>query len=302
MPPPAIRLGTRGSPLARAQAASVAAALSAAGAAVKIAVVKTGGDRWADLPLAASGGDGLFVKELEEALQRREIDLAVHSLKDLPARFSSGLALAGSPRREDPRDALVLPRGRRGGLEALPRGAKIGSGSVRRQGYLRALRPDLQFVPLRGNVDTRLCKLDAGEVEALVLACAGLNRLGYRERISFPFPEDDFVPQAGQGALGLELREEERALRAFVEGLADPNTSAAVCAERAFLAAMGMGCAAPLGCFGRVAAGHLVLRARLCDPQRGLDCLKVEEGPAAEAAAIGERLARAFQTVLGGRR
>jgi len=215
-------IGTRGSALAIAQSEWVAAAIRRArpGLAIRIERIRTTGDRMADAPLAAAGGKGLFVKEIEEALLDGRIDLAVHSLKDVPAEVPAGLALGAFPEREDPRDVVVTRGG--GPLGRLPEGAMVGTGSLRRQAQLLEARPDLRIVPIRGNVDTRLRKLDAGEVDAVILAAAGMRRLGLDARITEFLPPDRMVPAIGQGALAIELREREAA-RAAAPAEYDPR-------------------------------------------------------------------------------
>jgi hydroxymethylbilane synthase len=296
----AIRVGSRGSKLALAQAEGIIAALRQQGWEAELRVVRTEGDARPDQPLASAANPGLFVKELEEALLRGEIDLAVHSMKDMPASLPDGLVLAPSPRREDPRDVLVLPRGQAGNLAGLAPAALIGTGSVRRQGYLLAERSDLQFNPIRGNIDTRLAKLDRGEVRAIVLAAAGLNRLGLSGRISALPDPDLFVPQAGQGTLGLELRAGEAALAAALAPLGDAATTAEARAERAFLQTMNMGCQAPLGCLGRASGDLLTLSARLCDRGRKIDRFCTLFGPLAKAEELGRDLGRRMLALSGG--
>jgi hydroxymethylbilane synthase len=249
-----LRLGTRGSQLALWQARAVATRLEAAtGVSSDLVIIKTAGDRFADAPLSAAGGKRLFVKELEEALVSGQIDLAVHSAKDLPAELPAGLVLGATLPREDPRDALVLPAGAlpAGGLEEilerLGPTPRIGTSSVRRVAQLRRLLPEASFLPVRGNLDTRLRKLDAGQVDALVLAAAGLVRLGLLHRLSFVFPVAACVPAPGQGIIAVEVRQDDEATRRRVAAITDPVTAAALAAERALVAALGGGCQLPLG-------------------------------------------------------
>lgn len=252
-----IRIATRGSALALWQAEHIRDRLVAIDPALRVSLVvlKTQGDRIIDRPLSQVGGKGLFTKEIEEALLDGRADLAVHSMKDLPAEIPEGLLLAAVPRREDPRDALILPPFAAQStavtvveqLARLPQGARVGTSSLRRVCQLRALRPDLTILPLRGNVDTRLRKLDAGEFDAVILASAGLIRLGHGARISYRFGVDEMVPAAGQGALGLECRADDRALQERLQPLVDADATTAIFAERAFIARLYGNCQTPLG-------------------------------------------------------
>jgi hydroxymethylbilane synthase len=240
-------IATRESPLALWQAEFVKSRLEAAhpGLAVTLLGMRTQGDRWLQSPLSEVGGKGLFIKELEQALLDGRADLAVHSMKDVPAALPDEFELPVIAFRDDVRDALVSGDGR--GLDALPEGARIGSASLRRQAQLRARRPDLRVNPIRGNVGTRLGKLDAGEYDALVLASAGLHRLGLESRITEYLDVARSVPAAGQGALGIECRADADAVRALIAVLDDPRVSACVRAERAVSAGLGADCSAPLG-------------------------------------------------------
>jgi len=286
-------IGTRGSALALAQAEGVAAALRRArpGITVRLERIRTAGDRLADAPLGPAGGKGLFVKEIEEALLAGRVDLAVHSLKDLPADLPLGLALAAFPSREDPRDVLVARGG--GSLEALPEGAAVGTGSLRRQAQLLQLRPDLKVVPIRGNVDTRLRKLDAGEVEAILLAAAGLRRLGLEARITEYLPPDRMVPAIGQGALAIEVRERDLggALGEAVRALDHAETRAAVAAERAFLRALGGDCKTPVAAHATLAAGRITLRGVVASWDGRQAARGEVAGPAPEGERLGATLA-----------
>jgi len=262
-----VRIATRGSRLALVQARSVAAEIEARlGLETELVTLHTSGDRLADVALAKVGGKGLFVKELEEALLERRADLAVHSAKDLPARLPAGLVLAAHPKRADPRDALVSG-GRVHALAALARGARIGTGSARRAAQLRALRPDLEIAPLRGNVTTRLERLDAGRFEALVLACAGLDRLGLGARIDERIEPGVLLPAIGQGVLALETRADE-ALATELAVLTHAETARALAAERALLAVLEGDCNVPLAAFAEaLAPGRLRLRALVASPE-----------------------------------
>lgn len=269
MPSKRIVLGTRGSALALAQTNWVVAQLQTldSGLKVETRIIQTHGDKVRDVALSRVGGQGLFTKELEKALLAEEIDVAVHSLKDLPTQLASGLSLAAVPERVDPHDVLVVPGASSSParipspiLNHLPPGARIGSSSLRRQAQLRHARPDLQWKALRGNLDTRLRKLDAGDYEAIILAAAGLIRLGWDERIVERLPFEVCLPAAGQGALGLECRSDDQALRELLRPLNHPDTRACVEAERAFLAALGGGCQVPVGVVGTVEGPQLRLQ------------------------------------------
>jgi hydroxymethylbilane synthase len=258
MTPEALRLGTRGSKLALAQSQQVADQLSAAtGRSVRLVVIRTRGDQIQDRPLHQIGGKGLFTAELEDGLREGSIDFAVHSLKDLPTEDSPGLCIGAVPRRADPRDALIGPR-----LEELLPGARVATGSPRRRLQLRALRPDLQLAELRGNIDTRLGKLDRREHEAIVLAMAGLLRLGVERPDVQPLEPDVFLPAPGQGALGLQCRAADAATLELLSMIEHAPTRAAVQAERSFLAAWGGGCSAPVAAYAEEGeAGMLRLSA-----------------------------------------
>ncbi len=264
-PPRVLRLGTRGSALALAQSRTVAALLRGRGVPVELVTLRTTGDR---RPPDTAWGEGAFVTELEAALLERRIDLAVHSAKDLPTREDARLVVAACPAREDPRDALVC-RVRGASLETLPLGTRVGTDSPRRRAFLLARRPDLAVHPLHGNVDTRLRRLEAAETDALVLAVAGLARLGLAGRIDEELNPQLVPPAPGQGALAIQARFDDEPVRALLEALDDRATRAAVEAERAFLRACGGGCRAPIGALGRVASGELVLLGAVAsDPER----------------------------------
>lgn len=256
-----IRLGTRGSKLALTQSQDIADQLTALGCSVELQIIKTTGDRFPERPVEQFAGKGVFVAELEEALLRYEIDLGVHSLKDLPGEMTAGLVLAAVPVREDPRDAII---GRTAPILAtLPSGARVGTSSLRRRAQILALRADLEMLEMRGNVDTRLRKLDEGQYDAICLAAAGLRRLGLADRITEYLDIADVLPAAGQGALALQTREDDKETRAAVAPLHDEAASLAVRAERTVLAALGGGCHVPLGVYGVVREGQVYLRAML---------------------------------------
>jgi hydroxymethylbilane synthase len=252
--------------------------------------IKTTGDRILDSPLSKIGGKGLFVKEIEEALLRKEVDLAVHSMKDLPAQLPEGLTLCAFPEREDPRDALISRNGLP--LEALPPNARVGTSSLRRGAQLRRWRRDLELVPLRGNVDTRLRKLESGDVEAIILAASGMKRLGLEGRIHQFIPVDRILPAIGQGSLGLEVRRDDQETARALGFLDHGPTRIALTAERAFLAGLQGGCQVPIAGLARVQGGQVVLQGLVAD-ERGATCIAdALSGPSDEASDLGRALAR----------
>jgi hydroxymethylbilane synthase len=261
----------------------------------EIRIVRTEGDRSQSIPLASGTTVGIFVREIEEELLSGRIDLAVHSLKDLPTSQPPGLEVAAIPVREDPRDVLVLREGR--DLRDLPPGAVIGTGSPRRIGQIKALRNDLKFEPIRGNVDTRIRKLREGRVDALVLAAAGLNRLEIRDVPWHPFSLEELLPAPGQGALGIEIRSGDRTLGELLRRILDhPPSAASARAERSFLMALGGGCQMPVGALGTPQGSELILRGAVAAPD-GTAVLRDEERGAASApellgALLGERMLR----------
>ncbi|MFO0819338.1 MAG: hydroxymethylbilane synthase [Pirellulales bacterium] len=289
---PALRLGTRGSPLARWQAEWVAAQLRGRGFAVELILITTQGDVKSG-PLGSFGGVGVFTKEIQRALLEGQIDLAVHSLKDLPTERVPGLELAAVPPREAPGDVLVTRAG--GALESLAVGAKLGTGSMRRRAQLLHARPDLVVEDIRGNVETRLGKLDAGDYDAIVLAEAGLTRLGLADRIQHVLPKSLMLPAIGQGALGLETREDDPRTQAAVRTLDDAETHESVVAERAFLATLRGGCLAPVGAWGRFEGANadrkLVLDGVVLSPDGRERLVDSVTGQACEAESLGETLA-----------
>jgi hydroxymethylbilane synthase len=256
---------TRRSPLALAQSRAFVARLSALHPTLDLRELQvvTSGDRIQDRPLADIGGKGLFVKEIEEALLARRADFAVHSIKDVPALLPDGLLIACVPAREDPRDVLVAPV--HGSLAALPPGARVGTSSLRRMASLRAIRPDLKVVAIRGNVDTRLRKLDEGQFDAIVLARAGLLRLGLGSRETQVLPPRVSLPAVGQGALGIECRTDDTATRQILAVLHDTETATCVAAERGVLTALGGDCRTPLAAFAERIAGTLRVRAFIAE-------------------------------------
>ena len=340
-----LRVGTRGSQLALWQANAVAARVAqAGGAACRIVVIKTSGDRLQDAPLSEVGGKRLFVKEIEDALLRGEVDLAVHSSKDMPAVLPEGLAIAAALPREDPRDAVVLPVRLTAAAEASPFGSaqsgpepaespnhietvdelvyrlgeapSIGTGSVRRIAQLTRLMPGARFTPIRGNLDTRLRKLDEGAHDALVLASAGLRRLGFASRISLPLPASACVPAPGQGIVAIEIRADDERVRRAMERIDDPTAAAALTAERALVEALGGGCQTPVGALATpsdedmlelVAAvvaldGSRIVRGELRGPRDRATAIGAELGARLIADGAAEILAAAqrAQGVVGG--
>ncbi len=286
-----LRIGTRGSALALAQAVEVKARMAAAHRAlaapeaIEIVVIKTSGDKAADRSLAEIGGKGLFTKEIEEALTDRRIDLAVHSLKDLPSALPEGLTLAAHLPREDPRDAFFSLRA--ASLAALAAGATIGTSSPRRRAQLLHARPDLALVPLRGNVDTRLEKLEARAVDATLLAVAGVKRLGLAQRITAILAPEEILPAAAQGAIGIECRANDARARDWAQAIDDAPTAVCVTAERAVLAALGGSCRTPIAALAELEGGALRLRAMILRPDGSERLTAERRGGAVDASALG---------------
>jgi hydroxymethylbilane synthase len=287
-------IGSRGSKLALTQAQLIKTELERLdpAAAVRIEIIKTSGDASAD-PLSLIGGKGVFTKELEEALLDRRIDIAVHSLKDLPTIIPERLVIAAICKREDPRDALVLNerlRSSDASIQALPQGATVGTSSPRRLAQLKHLRGDLVIMELRGNVDTRLRKLDEGQYDALVLACAGLRRLGLDNRISAPLPPSEMLPAVGQGALGIETRADDSETLEAVGKLDHKFTRLACVAERAFLRSLGGGCQLPIAAYAVVREKRIRLDGLVASTQGNRIVRDRISGGLAEAEELGRRL------------
>jgi len=285
-----IRIGTRGSPLALWQAHETRRRLMAAHRlaepAFDIVAIRTSGDLIQDRPLSEAGGKGLFTKELDEALLAQTIDLAVHSMKDLPTQLADGLAIAAVLPRGDVRDAFVSPRF--ASLEALPEGATLGTSSLRRQAQLKSLRPDLHVIGFRGNVDTRLKKLEAGVADATLLACAGLERLGLGHRITARLEPSTLLPAVAQGAIAILARDDDDETLGRLAPLDDQATRLCVTAERAFLAKLDGSCRTPIAGLAALAGGTLKLRGQVLSPD-GRHVLDTEHsGPASSALIIGE--------------
>jgi hydroxymethylbilane synthase len=286
-----IRIGTRGSPLALRQTEQVAAELGRCYPDWNISLVrvKTKGDLFLDASFSQIGGKGVFVKEIEEALLAGAIDLAVHSMKDLPTDLPPGLCLAAITRREDPRDCLISKDG--WNLEELPHGACIGTSSVRRQAQIRNFRPDLQIHPLRGNLGTRIRKLTSEGLDGIILASAGLHRLGMQDLITQYLPLEICLPAAGQGSLGIEMREADEELKGAVSVLCHEESACSVGAERALLSGLGGGCQIPIGAFGQVEVDKLHLYGVICNPE-GTRVIRGElTGTLREGERLGEDLA-----------
>jgi hydroxymethylbilane synthase len=256
---------------------------------VELTIIKTMGDKILDVPLSKVGGKGLFVKEIEDALLARSVDLAVHSMKDVPSVLPEALEIAIIPEREDPRDVLILRKGK--SLSDLPSGAKIGTSSLRRAAQIKRLRPDIETRDLRGNLDTRLRKLEEGLYDAIILAAAGLHRMGWQDRISSYLDPTEFVPAIGQGALGIEIHSEDTETRRLLAPLHHPDTATAVEAERAFLKELEGGCQVPIGGYARV-RGEIVEFSGLVASLDGRKVIRdTRSAPRAEAGALGRQLA-----------
>ena len=286
-----LRIATRKSALALWQANHVQALLLDAHPGLEIELVKivTEGDRILDRPLAEIGGKGLFLKELERAMLNGEADLAVHSMKDVPARMEEGLVLDAVLPRANPYDALVSRNDRL--LADLPAGSRIGTSSLRRKSQLLALRPDLEVVDLRGNVDTRLRKLDEGQYDAIILACAGLERLGLGERITETLQPPDWLPASTQGIIGLQCRQDDAEIRSLIKPLADADTMVVASAERSVARILEATCQVPLAVHAVLDAGTVHLRSVVSTPDGKESIWATGEAPHADAVALGERLA-----------
>lgn len=278
--------------LALKQSGNIKAALEALwpGLEVELTIIKTIGDKILDVPLAKVGGKGLFVKEIEDALLARSVDLAVHSMKDVPSELPEGLEIGIVPEREDPRDVLIMRQGK--SLSDLAKGARIGTSSLRRSAQLKHLRPDIETLDLRGNLDTRLRKLEEGMYDAIVLAAAGLHRMGWQDRITSYLDPSEFVPAIGQGALGIEIRTDDEEARRLLSPLHDPDTATAVEAERAFLKELEGGCQVPIGGNARV-KGETVEFSGLVASLDGREIFRdTRSAPRKDAGLLGRQMAR----------
>jgi hydroxymethylbilane synthase len=298
---PVLRLGTRGSPLALVQARLVQALLARihgiAPELIEIVTFTTTGDRLTDRPLSEVGGKGLFAKEIEAALSAGAIDIGVHSSKDMATTLPAGLVLAAFLEREDIRDAFVSLRART--LDELPRGARLGSSSLRRAAQMRRHRPDLEIVPFRGNVDTRLRKLAAGVADATLLAAAGLNRLGRQAEITAWLDPETFPPAPAQGAIGLEIRADDARVAGLVAPLDHAPTAIAVTAERALLGALDGSCRTAIGALSRIDGDTLTLSAQMLSPDGSIAIEATHAGPAAAPAALGHALGQILRQKAG---
>jgi len=282
-----LRIGSRGSQLALWQAHHIRAFLIQRGHQVEIEIIRTTGDKITDVALAQVGAKGMFTKEIEEALAEERVDLAVHSLKDLPTEGPEGFEIAAITRREDPRDVFCSLR--YASLEELPQEALVGTSSLRRQAQLKALRPDLEIHPLRGNVDTRLRKLEAGEYDAVILAAAGVRRLGKTDFVRQVIAPEILCPAAGQGALAIEIRAADLSTRQHLEFLEDAATRAATTCERALLRALGGGCQVPIGALAQAREDELHLDALVARPDGSKLLRESADGP--DPVRVGEQVA-----------
>lgn len=293
-----LRIGSRGSQLALWQAHHISDLLRDRGHEIELEIIKTTGDKITDVALAKVGTKGMFTKEIEEALAENRVDLAVHSLKDLPTELPPGFELVAITKRVNPRDVLLSVK--YDSLKSLPQGAKVGTSSLRRQAQLKVLRPDLDVYPLRGNVDTRVRKLEEGQYDAIVLAAAGLTRLGKTQLVKEYLSEDVMCPAAGQGALGIEIREGDAAMREHLAFLNNKDARAATICERALLNKLGGGCQVPIGAFAEVEAGVLTLTGVVARPD-GSEILREQQSgsdPVALGEQVGETLLRRGATKI----
>jgi hydroxymethylbilane synthase len=295
-----LRIGSRGSKLALWQAGHIRERLlHGSGGPIEIVIIKTSGDQFSATPASQIGGKGIFIKEIEEALLDGRVDLAVHSMKDVPTDLGADFEIAAVTERGDPRDCLIARTGAT--LESLPHGARVGTGSIRRQSQLRHFRSDLDLFDLRGNVDTRLRKLDAGEYDAIMLAKAGLDRLGIADRISEVISPEILLPAVGQGALGIEIMASREKEFPFLDALNDRDTMTCVRAERALLAALEGGCQVPLGAWGRIECEQLVLDACVLSADGSEYLRRRATGEANDPEALGRSLAQDLLAAGAGR-
>jgi hydroxymethylbilane synthase len=296
-----LRIGTRGSPLALVQARTVqarlAAALGCGVEAIELVVIRTSGDRIQDRPLSEVGGKGLFTKEIEEALLGGQVNVAVHSAKDMPTFSQPGLVLAACLEREDPRDVFISRRAT--SIAGLPHGATLGTASLRRQAIAKRMRPDLRVVPLRGNVETRLRKLDNGDADATLLALAGLKRLGLEAHATKIMSEDEFLPAVAQGAIGIEARENDARTRAVLDRINHADTFTAVACERAFLAALDGSCKTPIAGHAMLSGDALHFRGLIARPDGAAAHDITGNGRRADAVAIGRDTGLALKRQAG---
>ena len=296
-----LRLGTRGSPLALAQAHMVRGALAAAHGfgpeQIALVVIRTSGDRIQDRPLAEVGGKGLFTKEIEEALIAGTIDLAVHSSKDMPTVLPPGLVLSAFMEREDPRDVFISRKAK--SIAELPRGATVGTASLRRQAMVKRRRPDLTIVPLRGNVETRLRRLEEGAADATLLALAGLKRLGLADHATAVLDVEEFLPAVGQGAIGIETRADDAKTRDLLAKINHADTFSALAAERSFLAVLDGSCRTPIGGHATISGGLLRFRGMIVKPDGSEAFVAVREGDVRDAETLGAEAGRELKGRAG---
>ena len=284
-----LRIGTRGSHLALTQTQWVARQLIEKGVDVTIHEIKTTGDKILDVPLAKVGGKGLFIKEIEDALLQGQIDIAVHSMKDMPTEIPFGAVIGAIPKREDPRDVLIARCGT--SFSNLPFGSKVGTSSLRRQAQLKRVRPDLVFLPLRGNLNTRIRKLSEGEVDAVILAAAGLHRIGWQERITEYLPFDICLPAIGQGVLAIECRENDSVVLGQIAFLNDSETACEIATERAFLTRLEGGCQTPIAGFAKKINGMIQLEGLVANLSGTEIIREKKSAPIGQEKALGTTLA-----------
>ena len=286
-----LRIGTRSSKLAIAQSEWIKGEIIARhpDVQVELVMIKTKGDKILDSPLSKLGGKGLFIKEIEEALLRKEVDLAVHSIKDVPADLPEGLYLPVFPEREDPRDAFISIN--YNSIVDLPKGAKVGTGSLRRSSQLSNIRPDLDVISIRGNVDTRLRRLESGDLQAVILAAAGLKRLGLSDKIRQILPSDDFLPAIGQGSLGLEVRQDDNSIIDLLNFLNHKPTELTIKAERAFLRRLEGGCQIPIAGHGILEGDNILLKGMVSELDGSRVIRDEVKGPKDQPKELGSTLA-----------
>ncbi|MCX8007897.1 MAG: hydroxymethylbilane synthase, partial [Coriobacteriia bacterium] len=286
-------IGTRGSKLALWQAEHIKGMVEEiTGLPVRLKVIKTTGDKILDVPLAKVGGKGLFTKELEVALMAGEVDMCVHSMKDVPTELPEGLCIAAMPERVDPRDVIVSGKGYT--LDALPRGARVGTSSLRRVAQVRHLRPDVQIVDVRGNLDTRMRKAEEGLVDAVILAAAGITRMGWADRITHFVEPEQMISAVGQGAIGVEIREDDEQMRHVIERIGHPETMECVTAERVVMRRLEGGCQVPIGAYARIEGRTMVMDAMVGSLDGATIVRRRLEGPAEDPVGLGERMVRAL--------
>ena len=282
-------IGTRGSKLALWQSEYVKGLVEEiTGLPVELKIIKTTGDKILDVPLAKVGGKGLFTKELEVELAAGTVDLCVHSMKDVPTELPEGLVIAAMPPRVDPRDALVSGAGY--SLDTLPQGARVGTSSLRRVAQVRSLRPDVEIVDVRGNLDTRMRKAETGEVDVVILASAGITRMGWADRITGYIPTEQMVSAVGQGAIGIEIREDDELMRGVMAQIRDEDTFACVTAERVVMRTLEGGCQVPIGAYARLEGDTMVMDAIVGEVDGSTILRAHRTGPASDPVALGEAM------------